>query len=188
MIIKGKNIFLRAFEIDDAKWLQEIRQDFEGLKGFAGSPFPSNLESEKEWISNMYPKGERKSIFLAIIENGSKQFSGYCVARNIDYINSHAEVGIILHKNARGKGFFKDVSFAFYDYLFGQINLNKLYSFVLESNEIALNTDKKIGFSVEGLIKEHIFQDGEYKDVHFVSLYKNEFNKKHGEFVSGKGN
>ena len=153
MKIDGKKIILRSFELDDAKYLQEIRQDFTGLKGFAGSPFPSNIESEREWISRMYPYGDRKSIFLAITDKQSGEFCGYCTARSINYINRNAEVGIILHKNARGKGLFKETSFTFYNYLFSEINLHKVYSFVLQSNEIAIETDKKIGFFVEGLIK-----------------------------------
>lgn len=183
MIINGNKIYLKPFEIQDAIFLQEIRQDFEGLKGFVGSPFPSNLESEKEWISNMYPKGVRTSVFLAVFDISTNEFCGYCVARNINYLNRNAEVGIILHKNARGRRLFKDISFTFYNYLFSEINLHKLYSFVLTSNEVAFETDKKIGFLEEGIIKEHIYQDGLYKDVYFVSLYKTEFYMSYKKFI-----
>jgi RimJ/RimL family protein N-acetyltransferase len=183
MKIEGKKIILRPFELDDAKYLQEIRQDFTGLKSFAGSPFPSNIESEREWISRMYPYGDRKAIFLAVTDIKSGEFCGYCIARSIHYLNRNAEVGIILHKNARGKGLFKDISYTFYNYLFSEINLHKVYSFVIQSNEIALETDKKIGFVVEGSVKEQIYQDGLYKDVFFVSLYKPDFYSKYREFI-----
>jgi RimJ/RimL family protein N-acetyltransferase len=183
MKIEGNKITLRSFELDDAKYLQEIRQDFAGLKGFAGSPFPSNIESEREWISRMYPKGERTTILFAAINKQGNKFCGYCIARNINYVNRNAEVGIILHKNSRGQGLFKDISFTFYNYLFSEINLHKVYSFVIKSNEIAIETDKKIGFLIEGNIKEQIYQDGIYKDVLFVSLYKPEFYKIHKEFI-----
>jgi len=186
MKIEGTKINLRSFELQDAKYLQEIRQDFTGLKCFAGSPLPSNMESEREWIANMYPHNERKTIFFAIIDKQTGKFQGYCTARNINYINRNAEVGIILHKNARGKGLFKDISFTFYNYLFSEINLHKLYSFVITTNEIAIETDKKIGFSVEGNIKEQIYQDGIYKDVYFVSLYKSDFHKKYNRFIFNK--
>jgi RimJ/RimL family protein N-acetyltransferase len=182
MKIEGKKIILRSFEIDDAKNLQEIRQDYAGIKSFAGTPFPSNIESEREWISRMYPRGDRKNIYLAVSEKQTGKFCGYCNARNINYLNRNAEVGVILHKNARGLGLFKEISFMFYDYLFFEINLHKVYSFVIQSNEIAIETDKKIGFIVEGLLKEHIYQDGLYKDVYFVSLYKNIFLEKNKEF------
>lgn len=175
MILEGKKIYLRPFEADDAKHLQEIREDFEGVKSFAGSPFPSNLESQKEWISKMYPKGELKSVYFAIIEKGSNSFCGYCVANDIDYINRKAVVGTFMFISSRGKGFFKDVTHIFHDYLFSQLNLHKLYTFILVSNDISVEAHKQIGFEIEGLIKEHIYQDGVYKDVYFVSLYKSNF-------------
>lgn len=175
MIIEGLRIYLRPFEVEDAKWVQEIRNDFDSIKNFAGNPFPSNLVGEKEWISKMYPPGERKSIYFAIIDKESDQFSGYVNARNINYINRNAEVGGIIHKNARRKGYYKDARITFYNYLFTQINLHKLYSTILSTNEISIEKSKILGFEVEGLIKEHVFQDGVYKDVYFVSLYKNKF-------------
>jgi len=173
-MIEGNKIRLRAFVIDDAKYITELKSDFEGLKAFAGFPFPSNTESEKEWISNMYTKGLPSTIYFAVEDKTSNEFAGYCVARRIDYLSRNAEVGIILMKSARGKGYFKEVSYLFYNYLFNEINLHKVYSFVIEGN-LALKADKKIGYVEEGLVKEHLWQDGVYKNLHFVSLYKDNF-------------
>ena len=176
---KSKRISLRAFTEDDAKYISEIKNDFTALKAFAGHPFPSNLISEKEWISNMYPPGLLSTIYFVIEENETNSFVGYAVARKIDYINSNADVGIIFHEKARGKGFFKEASILFYRYLFSEINLHKVYSFVLTYNEIAIENDKKIGFKVEGIMKDQIFQGGKYHDVYMISLYASEFYKLH---------
>jgi RimJ/RimL family protein N-acetyltransferase len=182
-MIEGKKVILRPFEIEDSTHLQELRRDIKGIKSYIGSPFPSNLESEKEWISRMYPKGDRNVISLAIEQKENNMFSGYCNVRNINYINSNAEVGIILSKNSRGKGLIVDVSFTLYAYLFDEINLHKVFALVLADNVLALKSHQKIGFKVEGEIKEHIYQDGIYKDVHFVSLYKSDFYKKYKEYM-----
>lgn len=175
-MIEGKKVRLRPFVTEDAKYISELKSDFEGMKAFAGIPFPANIESEKEWINNMYPKGLPSATYFAIEDKISKEFIGYCVARKIDYISRNAEVGIILVKAARGKGLFKEVSYLFYNYLFNEINLHKVYSFVIEGN-LALKADKKIGFIEEGLVKEHLWQDGHYKNLHFVSLYRDNFYK-----------
>ena len=175
-MIQGINVRLRPFNLSDAAFIVELKNDVEGLRAFAGLPFPGNLESEKEWISNMYPKGLPNQIYFVIEEIDSCEFAGYCVARNINYINRNAEVGIILSKNIRGKGYFKEVSYIFYNYLFAQLNLHKLYSFVITDNFV-LKPDKDIGFVEEGKIKEHLWQNNEYKDLTFLSLYKNNFYK-----------
>jgi diamine N-acetyltransferase len=173
-MIQGINVQLRPFNLTDALFMTELKNDVDGVKAFMGLPFPSNFESEKEWISNMYPKGLQTQVYFVVEEIDSGAFAGYCVARNINYIHRNAELGIILSKNVRGKGYFKEVAYLFYDYLFAQLNLNKLWAFVLKNN-FALKLHKDCGYIEEGLIKEHFWQDGEYKDLIFVSLYKKTF-------------
>lgn len=177
-MIVGKKIKLRPFNVDDAKDICELKSDFTAMKAFGGSPYPANIESEKEWITRMYPFGVRESIYFAIEEIDNKEFIGYVVARKINYINKNADVGIILLKEARGKGFYKEISYLFYAYLFNELNLHKIYSLDILDNTVALEADKKYGFKVEGILKEHIWQEGKYKDAAFVSLLKQDFYEK----------
>lgn len=172
---KSKKINLRAFTEDDAKLIIEMKRDFIGLKAACGRPFPSNENSEKEWIANMYPNGYLSSIYFAIEENETKQFIGYCSASNINYINSNAHVGLFFHKSGRGKGYFKEASILFYGYLFNEINLHKVYSYALTYNQLAIQADKKIGFKEEGIMKEHIYQNGIYHDALMLSLTAKDF-------------
>lgn len=176
-MLKGENITLRPFETTDSANMNLLRQDFDAIKALVGNPFPGNEISQHEWICQMYPSGILKNIYLVIEENETKKFIGYVAARNINYIHSNAEVGAILNKDGRGKGYFKEVQIVFYNYLYNQLNLLKLHSFALVDNEIAIKTDKKIGFIEEGYMKNHIYQDGMYKDVIILSIFKEDFYK-----------
>lgn len=178
---RSKKIILRPFTEDDAKYLCEMKENFAFTKAFGGRPFPNNLEGEQEWISRMYPAGLLTSIILVVEEIESKNFIGYISANKIDYINSNAQVGIIFHKNARGKDYFMEASILFYAYLFNEINLHKVYSGVLTYNEVVLENDKELGFSIDGVMKEQIFQGGKYHDVYIVSLTAKDFFEKNGE-------
>ena len=168
-------IKLRGFRREDASKLVEMRNDFEGVKSFCGSPFPVNLQTEERWIDSMYPPGLKTSIYFAVEEIASKSLIGYCVARQIDYVNSNALVGTLLFEDGRGKGNFRRLSRLFYSYLFNEINLYKVYTTILKDNNLSIESHKKIGFKVEGEIKEQIFQSGVYKDVYFLSLYPKGF-------------
>lgn len=175
---KSKRINLRAFTEEDAKLIIEMKMDFAGLKAACGRPYPTNENSEKEWISKMYPNGFLSSVTFAIEENDTNLFVGYCTASNINYINSNAHVGLFFHKQGRGKGYFKEASILFYGYLFNELNLHKVQSHALVYNEIAIESDKKIGFLVEGTMREHIYQGGGYHDALCVSLTKKDFFQK----------
>lgn len=172
---KSKRIQLRAFTEDDAKFIIDMKMDFEGLKAAAGRPYPTNENSEKEWISKMYPNGILSNITFAIEETDTGLFVGYCSAININYINSNAHVGIFFHKQGRGKGYFKEASVLFYAYLFNELNLRKVQSFVLSYNEFVIQADKKIGFVEEGVMKEHIYQGGKYHDAVIIALTRKTF-------------
>lgn len=174
---KGKKLTLRPFTEEDAPLICEIKMDLDGARAYGGRPFPSNISGEKEWISKMYPPGYLSNIFLAIEENHTKQFVGFYVASNVNYINSNAHVGMIFHPNGRGKGYAREASILFYAYLFNEINLHKVYSEVLTYNEIAMKTYLKIGFTIDGLLKEHMYQNGKYEDLHMVSLTSENFFK-----------
>jgi RimJ/RimL family protein N-acetyltransferase len=174
-MLKGERITLRPIEPGDAENINLLRQDFDAIKAFVGSPFPGNIISQQEWINSMYPNGILKNIYLAVEENESKKFIGYVAARNINYIHSHAEVGEILIGDSRGKGYFKDILKQFISYLFNQINLNKVFTSILIDNKISINAHKKFGFKEEGIMKNHYYQDGMYKDVIILSLFKSDF-------------
>jgi len=172
---------LRAFNSDDAKYLCEMKENFVFTKAFGGRPFPNNIEGEQEWISRMYPAGLLTSIIFVIEEIESKTFMGYISATKIDYINSNAQVGIIFHKNSRGKEYFIEASVLFYAYLFNEINLHKIYSGVLIYNETVLEKNKKMGFTIDGVMKDQIFQSGRFHDVFIISLTAKDFFEKNGD-------
>jgi len=176
-MLKGKNIRLRPFEEMDSLALNLMRSDTEGMKLLIGNPFPGNEASQKEWISHMYGKGVPQNIYLLIEENVTGHAAGYIAARNIDYVNSHADVGVYISPDFRNKAYFREAQILFYDYLFNQLNLHKLYSIALPENTVSINSIKKLGFVEEGLMKEYIYQDGVYKDVQIVSLFRDTFNK-----------
>ena len=176
-MLKGKDISLRPLQPEDAAQTLLLRQDTESNKAMMGYPFPVNLESERTWIGNLYPQGERKSIFLAVEENQSGHFIGYLSARSINYINSTAEFGIILRGNSRGKGYCKQAMSLFFDFLFQDINLRKINLYVLEDNTPAIAAYRGLGFLEEGLLKKQVWQDGKYKNLLIMSLFLPDFKR-----------
>lgn len=170
-MLTGKHITLRPLKLEDAPRTLELRYDIEANKAMMGYIFPVNLENERNWISSLYPQGERKTIFLAIEENKTKKFAGYLSVKNINYINGTADFGIILLKEFRGKSYAKEAMGIFFNYLSRDIHLRKLTLYVLDGNISAIEAYKKVGFSQEGLLKDHVWQDRHYKNVLIMSIF-----------------
>ena len=173
----GKKVTLRPLKIEDVKYTLELRYDVEANKALIAYPFPVNIENEKQWIENLYPTGERENIYFAIEQNSSKDFVGYLSLRNINYINRNGDFGIILLKRFRGKGYSGEAMKLFFSYIFDQINLRKIQLEVLKENDKAIKIYESLGFNEEGILKEHIYQDGKYKDLVLMSLFLEGFKK-----------
>lgn len=174
-MLKGKKITLRPLKIEDAKHTLELRYDVEANKALIAYPFPVNIENEIEWIENLYPKGVREYIYFAIEENSSKNFVGYLSLQKINYINRNGNFGVIILKKFRGKDYSVEAMKIFFNYIFDQINLRKIKLEVLKENAKAIKIYKDMGFNEEGLLKEHIYQDGKYKDLLLMSLFPEDF-------------
>ena len=56
-------------------------------------------------------------------------------------------------------------------YAFNDLNLRKIYSYNLAGNEGTLKMQKKLGFSQEGILKDHFYFGGLYYDIIILSLY-----------------
>ncbi|MEO0226866.1 MAG: GNAT family protein [candidate division WOR-3 bacterium] len=174
-MLKGKRIILRPVTPDDVKETISLRYDFEANKQYLGYIFPINLTNEQRWIESLYSQRIRERIDLVIEEKNTHRFIGLIGVNNIDYINKRAKFGIFIKRRYWGKGFGKEAMRIFLNYLFNQINLNKIYLEVLTENQRAIKLYKSMGFEPEGILKAHYYQDGRYKDVAIYSIFKDKF-------------
>ncbi len=174
-MLYGKRVILRPLEMEDAPETLKLRHDHDAVKAMMGFPFPVNLENEKEWITNLYPRGERKSIYMAIIEKETKKFLGYLSAQNINYINGTTDFGLIIEKESRRKGVSDEAMRIFFGYLYRQVHLRKVYGHYLEKNTRSKDLCEKFGYYQEGVLKEHIWHEGEYQNVVIVAIFLEPF-------------
>ena len=62
-----------------------------------------------------------------------------------------------------------------YDYSFNHLNLNKLSCEVYSFNSHVVSMHEKLGATIEGTFKEHVFRKGEYQDVIRMSILKKKY-------------
>ncbi|MFX1456861.1 MAG: GNAT family N-acetyltransferase [Promethearchaeota archaeon] len=135
---------------------------------------------EEDWIENL--KNRDDTIAFAILihdENGEERHIGNCGIHNIDWKNRVAEVGITIgEKDCQSKGYGTEAMEILIDYGFKSVNLNRIQLRVYEFNTRAINSYSKIGFMEEGRMRQAIFISGEYHDVIFMSILREEWVKR----------
>ena len=169
-MFKYNDILFRAIEETDLAFLYDMRCD-EIINEQLFSVFPVSLFGQKAWLETMQ-KNEKNKILIVDFEGvNEKNTIGYIKLANIDFRNQNAEIGLDIQKNFRKKGLSKNVYNALFQYCFNYLNFHKVYLYVFESNIIAVNIYKKLGFEIEANLKKHVFRNS-WKNILIMSKFR----------------
>jgi RimJ/RimL family protein N-acetyltransferase len=100
---------------------------------------------------------------------------GMCTLFHEDTLARHAEVGIALLPEARGRGVGTEALRQLVDFAFVRRNLRRLYLWVIASNAAGLGSYRKVGFVEEGRHREHCWIRGRYEDEIAMGLLRSEW-------------
>lgn len=78
-------------------------------------------------------------------------------------------------KDEWGKGFAFEASETIIKYCFEVLSLRKINLGVVEENISAVQLYKKLGFTIEGVYRNHIVQDSRYLNALRMALFNNKF-------------
>ncbi|QTA37754.1 GNAT family N-acetyltransferase [Thermosipho ferrireducens] len=176
-MLKGKLVRLRAYSKDDLEKVLEYINDSEVKKCLTpGIPFPFRKEDEEKWYQNLNPFSE-KSYSFAIETLSDGEYIGGCGINNVYWKNSVATVGIFLGKPFWNKGYGTDAMRVLVNFIFNEMNINKVRLDVYSFNKRAIKSYEKVGFKVEGILREEIFREGKYHDIFVMGILRNEWKK-----------
>jgi len=162
-MLKGKIVKLRPYEREDIDSILEYLNDDEVSRFLMpGIPFPYSRDEEEAWFDSQKENKECKNF--AIVNKETGEYYGGCGVNNIDWKNNICIIGLFLGKPHWSKGIGTDTLKVLCDFIFDQMNIRKISLNVYAFNERAIGCYKKMGFEVEGILKEQIFRDGKYHD------------------------
>jgi diamine N-acetyltransferase len=168
-------IILRELQKTDLPTLNQWRNDPE-LINTLGTTFRYIApEIDEQWY-NEYLSNRDRNIRLAIVEEKSGDFVGCVNLTNISTINLHAEFSIMIgSKKHRGKGYGMQASEALIRHGFMNVNLHRIYLFVLSNNLTAIGLYKRLNFQQEGIMRQVLYKNGSYHDEVVMSLLREEY-------------
>ncbi len=174
MIIKISDITLRAIEETDLGLLHEMINDPEIEKMTGGGGFPVSLYQQKKWFESIQNRRNELRLMIDTENNGT---IGLISLTDIDLKNRTAEFHYKLatSKNLKGKGYGTKALSALIEYAFMQMNLNCIYSGNIEYNNVTERIKEKLGFKKEGVLRERIFKNGKYFNIHVWSLLRSDW-------------
>jgi RimJ/RimL family protein N-acetyltransferase len=91
-----------------------------------------------------------------------------------DSLARHAEAGISLVPEARGRGVGTAAIVQLVEFGFVRRNLRRIHLQAIASNTGALRSYEKAGFVVEGRLREHAWVRGAYEDIVLMGILRSE--------------
>jgi RimJ/RimL family protein N-acetyltransferase len=169
----GEKVCLRAYKEDDIPVAVEMINDRELKKLLVTDiPFPFTPWEEEEWIKSQKTSTNGEYNF-AIEDIESKKYIGGCGIQKVNWLARTATVGIMIgNKEYWGKGYGTDAMKVLLDFIFNNMNINKVKLSVFSFNTRAQKSYEKCGFVVEGVLKEELFKDGKYYDEIVMAAFR----------------
>ncbi len=93
---------------------------------------------------------------------------------HINRLHRHAQAGITIKQAAWNRGYAKELIRAILDFAFRDLDLNKVYLQIFTTNEKGMRLWAKLGFQVEGTLRQHYLVNGEYHDMYSLSILRGE--------------
>jgi ribosomal-protein-alanine N-acetyltransferase len=172
--LKGKIIELRALDLEDAneEYLSWINNPVV-TSGLASGYWPTNITTLRQFVSAS--TSQSSCSFFAIVDSNTKKHIGNIKIDRFDWISRTCELGIMIgDQQFHGKGFGTESCQLVIEYAFTRLNIRKILLAVYSNNPGAIRLYEKLGFTTEGCLKEHVFENGKYHDKLFMSLFNME--------------
>jgi RimJ/RimL family protein N-acetyltransferase len=176
IVLKGKKVVLRPLSIKDAprfcRWLKD-REVTKFLSIY--NQAPPTLEEEKDWVKRAQ---KDKNNFRLAIDTIAGKHIGNVSLQGIDRGDKRAAFGILIgDKKYWGQGYGTEAGKLMVDYGFKKLKLHRIHLTCIAYNIRGKKSYEKIGFKIEGRLREHLFRDGCWHDEIHMGILADEYLK-----------
>jgi len=171
---EGKRIYLRPPFTDDVhhlvKWFNDYR-----ITRFLSCRLPVSEAEERAWVDGLQNNLDQLISFIIVLKGGkpvSDRPIGTIQLHQIDRESGTALKGVAIGESeCWNHGYGTEANMLLLEFAFNTLNLRKVYSHVLSTNEGNLACNTKCGFVHEATLSRHHFREGEYVDELIFAVY-----------------
>lgn len=171
----GEKVSLRPLVAEDINgpyldWLNDPEVTYYLEVGRA----KSTRETSSRYLEHF--KNSQSDFIYAICDKETGKHIGTVTLNHIHPIHKTADSGIMIgDKDYWGKGFAYEAWGLLLNYAFTELKLNKIIAGAAKENVASLRLQEKLGFKIEGELRQEFFCDGKYLDAVRTGLLATEF-------------
>lgn len=167
-------LILRQFSMEDADDVMRQAGDKEVARNTLNMPHPYLPGMAEDWITTLHSdyKESNSLVYAICLKDSTSLIGAIGLTLNLKYRN--AELGYWIGRDHWNKGYCTEAVKAVIDYAFTDMVLNKIYANFFASNPASGRVMGKVGMKYEAILKSHLYHWGEYKDLIYYSIFKNQ--------------
>lgn len=168
------HVRLRAMEPEDLELIYEMENDPQEWD-ISNFTVPYSRYVMKQYLQDSQcDMFADKQLRLIIVRLEDGRPIGTIDVTDFVPMHSRGEVGIVLRKEFRGKGYAKEALTLLCDYVFDFLRLRQLIAHIATDNEASLRLFASCGFVQCGVLKDWLCVEGHFKDVALLQRIRTE--------------
>ena len=165
---------LRPIKPTDAKGLHAAYGDPEAMRFWDSRP-SRNVDETKRWI----PKSTPHFAMWAVLAKDGKRFLGMVNFHARHAVHRRVAIGYILAREHWRKGFMHEALVPFIGYCFATLGCHRVEALIEPDNAASKALAEKLGFRAEGLLRDRLCVEREFRSVIMYSLFEDAWHTRH---------
>lgn len=175
--LETARLVLREIIPVDAEDLFRIFSDEETMRYWSCRPFTS-IDQARGLINGLTEVARRGiGIHWAITLRGDDRMIGKCGYNEWRKEHRRADISYIVAREHQGKGIVSEALGVMLDYGFNYMNLHSVEAGVTPGNDASTRMLQRLGFRLEGHLRENFLTDGGFVDSLIYSLLRRDWRK-----------
>lgn len=170
--IETDRLILRLFEMADAEAVATLCNNYNLSKNTLYLPYPYTLQDALQWIERHEKNFLTDRCYeFAITDKESGEVYG-AIALSNNPAFEQGEIAYWIGEPHWGKGYATEAAQAVVRFAFEHKKMHKVFARYFSSNPASGKVMEKIGMQKEGVLKDHLKKDEEFKDVVYYGIIR----------------
>lgn len=169
-VLETERLHLREMSPEDVTSLLKHLGNPQVVKFIDTQPIKTREQADEwlRWMGSFFSAKDGLRWGVTLKSDGS--FIGSAGIHNWNREARYAEIGYDIAQPHWGKGYATEVVEAIIDFGINRMCLNRIEADVIDGNHASMRVLEKLGFQHEGVLRQRVYKNGEYHDVHLFAL------------------
>lgn len=170
LCLESPRLHLRPMQAEDAAAWLAIMADPQVMRFWNHAPWNELAQAQAALEADRQGYDQGQSFKLGIYRRDSNELIGMCQCCNFDSDSRRGEIGYCLASSAQGQGFMSEALERFVQYLARDLKMRRLEAEIDPRNSASARTLERLGFVLEGVLRERWCVAGELSDSGLYGL------------------